>query len=313
MKMKPLALIAASIIAVGCTRWNCGGWYRDASIDATTATLAMHGPIETSGRPVEAAFLDDAIAAGHIIEHYGPTASEGGRPRLDFFFTDAAYRLIYRQKNQELLRGDFGVVFAKSMYYYDTRYKGQATGFEVCGYSKLSGTERPVTVPSIPSEASARLVAVSLVRIVRTHPELAILSATYSADGRLQSLSADAARGGDWVGSSEFVGGRPPINGGRFYGHGLELRQWYGMPRDFPVDAYIADPKVAWPAAGFPEVMLVVHLHYDSNRWVRQDTYIDGVRNGSRYLHFVSTAQDQMLGPIDSRRGFGQWTRAAWD
>jgi hypothetical protein len=308
----PLACLFLAVAAYAC-RLDCGGWYGSMSIDPATSTLAMHDPLERSGKRALVGFRDDVTQSGHSIEHYGAETPSGKHPRLNYFSTDSQYRLIYREKYQELLHGDFGSVYAQSTYYYDARYRGQATGFEVNGYSKLVGSESPSVTSSIPAESSGQVVAISLVRVLRAHPGFAVLSATYSPNGKLQSLSVDAARGGDWVGASEFVGSDPPINGGRFYGGGIQLRPWYGIPSNFPVQAYTANPTAVWPNAGYPEEFAAVHLHYDANRWVRQDTYVDGIRTESRNLHFPSTAQDNMLEPIDSHRGFGRWTRATWD
>ncbi len=303
--------LLVSVVLLAC-RVGPGGWYRSVSIDSTTATLVMHDRIQSSGNQLREGFRDDLALSGHQIAEYG--AETGGRyPLRNSFLTDRQYRLIERGKNEELLRGEFGSVYAKSTYFYDSRYRGQATGFEVNSYSKLVSSDLPTLTATVPAESAAQLVAVSLVRIVRAHPGVAVFAATYSPDGQLQSLSVDAARGGDWVVANEFVGSNPPINGGRFYGAGIHLRPWYGIPSSFPVEDYITAPAVRWPSIGYPEQFAAVHLHYESNSWVRQDIYVDGNQTVSRSLHFPSTSSGRALAAIDSHRGFGRWTRAAWD
>lgn len=295
----------------GCGSPDCGGWYRGMAIDARTARVRMTDRLATTLLPSDSGFRDDVVQAGHVIDQLGPETADRWRPRMNFFFADSTYRLLYRQKDQELLRGPFGSVYGKSVYFYDVRYKGQPTGFEVETYSKIKGVETPTIVDKLPASLG-ELCAISLVRVVRAHPEYATFAATYSVTGQIQSLNIGAARGGDWVGAGEFIGSEPPINGGGFYAGAIDLRPWYGIPRMFPVD-YQELPRVVWPESGFPEQLTAVHLHYDRNRWVRQDTYREGVRASTRYLNFPSTQQDLALEVVDLNRGFGRWTDAKWD
>jgi hypothetical protein len=301
-----------SLTSFAC-RIGPGGWYRSVVIDSDTETVVMKDRIDSSGNGLREGVRDDLAESGHMIHEYGPATPDGKYPLRNFFSTDRKYRLIEREKNQELLRGEFGSVYAKTTYYYDSMYRGQATGFEVNSYSKLVSSDSPSIGASVPVDAASRVAAVSLVRIVKARPGFAILAATYSPDGRLQSLTVDAARGGDWVAANELSGNNPPIGGGRFHDGGIQLRPWYGIPDHFPVEAYTAEPSVQWPPTGYPERLTAVHLHYDRNRWVRQDIYENGVRTASRSLQFPATESDRVLAPIDGRRGFGRWTQAAWD
>jgi hypothetical protein len=204
----------------------------------------MIDKLRASRPPDGSGFQDDVIQAGHAIEQLGPLNSEHRRPRLNYFSTDSAYRLIYRHKDQELLQGPFGSIYAKSDYFYDALYKGQATGFEVEAYSKRIGVELPVLV-DVPPGDLGELCAVSLVRIVRADPEYKALSATYSSAGQLQSLNVSSARGGDWV------------SGDGFYSNRIDLRPWQGIPRGFPVADYRKDPRVLWPTRPFRNTSLL--------------------------------------------------------
>jgi hypothetical protein len=85
-----------------------------------------------------------------------------------------------------------------------------------------------------------------------------------------------------------------------------------GIPRTFPVEAYLADPQRSWGGTPpLPEELAMVNIHYDRNTWVRQDTY-HGSDRSVRYLRFVETAEDEALKVIDATRGFGTWTAATW-
>ena len=123
---------------------DCGGWYRDISIDSKTARVTMIDKLQASRPPDGSGFQDTFRQAGHAIEQLGTLNGGHRRPMLNYLSIDSDYRLIYREKDQELLQGPFGSIYAKSVYFYDARYRGQATGFEVEAYSKNRGVELPV-------------------------------------------------------------------------------------------------------------------------------------------------------------------------
>lgn len=176
------AVLVAALAAGGCRR-DRGGWYRDATVDPSSAQLKMINQFEHRPLQHESAFHDEPTNTGRIVEHLGPEGPDGRRPRFDFFFADREYRVLYRQKNHELLRGSFGSVYAETRYWYDQRYRGQPTGFTIEGHSKGKGSQSPSLVEPYPPLAAQQIVAMSLVRVVRAHPEFAIFSATYSPDG----------------------------------------------------------------------------------------------------------------------------------
>ncbi len=309
-RRRPRLLLALSLSALQTAcHSDFGGNYREAHVNPQSERITLTGRVH-GGLPGQAFFQDDPVHVGHAIRQFGQD-SHGHRSQLNLFFTDHDYRLTYREKCQELLSGPFGRIYGKSDFYYDRRYHGQPTAFQVEAYSKLLRVEFP-EVSNSPPSTHGSIQAVSLVRVLRARPELLVVSATYSPQGDLYVLSVDGARGGDWISPNE-IHGEPLIIGGRFYGSGLELKPWYGIPRTFAVEAYLADPQRSWGGTpSLPEELALVNIHYDRNAWVRQDMY-QGRDRSVRYLRFPETAEDVALKGIDARRGFGAWTAATWE
>jgi hypothetical protein len=296
---------------VRCRPGYTGGWYRDVAIDPTSSRLTLLERLPQPPKRDESAFHDELVEIGRTVRHLGPEGSDGTRSSFGFFLLDRAYRVKYRKKRHELLRGEFGSVSSETSYWYDQRYRGQATSFEVGAHSLGIGTQGPIVSEVSSSPGVDRVVAMSFVRVVRASPEYAVFSATYSPDGVLQWLDVSAARNGDRAEAAALVGTDPPINGGGSLG-ARGLRDWYGVPSRFPLAPYLASGEPFWPSSAFPEVVTAVQLHLDRDRWVRQDLFRDGKR-ASQLLYFPDSRQDKMLAVIDLNRGFGSWTSATWD
>lgn len=252
-------------------------------------------PVEAEGQDI---FRDDLASAGHTINHLGPAGLGGARSHFNFFFTDRGYRILYREKDQELLSGAFGTVYSRTNYYYDNYYHCQPTHFEVVAGpgSARAGVEFPVVgqIAAVPSEA--KLEAISLVRIVHTPPTVTTFSVTYSPDGVLRAFHIHAESRGESSGNNKDI----------------DLRSWFGIPPSFPLAEYTARPSAFWPESNFPEEITVVNLHYTQNHVVKQDSYIGKDPTGSRILTYRITPQDLALASIDRRRGFGEWTPTIW-
>jgi len=259
--------------------------------------------LEPSGRmtPVEAldqdTFRDDLISAGHTINHVGPADADGTRSHFNFFFTDRSYRILYREKDQELLSGTFGTVYAQAIYYYDQRYHCQPTHFEVKAGAGRAGVEFPAVDQVAAVPLGTTLNAISLIRIVHTPPTITIFSVTYSPDGVLRAFHIDVSSGSAGVSNSK---------------DSAILRDWFGIPASFPIAEYMARPSASWPESNFPEEVTVVNLHYAQNRLVKQDSYAGKKSKGSKILTYRTTPQDLSLASIDQHRGFGEWTPAIW-
>ena len=283
---------------LGCAAPARGqNWYSGMLVAPGSVTLQPSGqmtPVEAVGQDT---FRDDLISGGHTINHVGPAEADGERSHFNFFFTDRSYRILYREKDQELLSGTFGTVYAQAIYYYDQRYHCQPTHFEVKAGAGRAGVEFPSIAQAAVVPVGTTLNAVSLIRVVHTPPTITIFSVTYSPDGVLRVFHIDVSREGAGVSNSR---------------DSAVLREWFGIPPSFPVAEYTARPSAFWPESNFPEEITVVNLHYAQNHVVKQDSYTGRTSKGSKVLTYRTTPQDLSLASIDQRRGFGEWTPAIW-
>jgi hypothetical protein len=206
------------------------------------------------------------------------------------------------------LTGEFGTVYGKSTYFYDPMYKGRANEFFTLPYMNNVGSEPFRVAPALPAGANLGLDAVSLIRVFQAPPEFLIVSGNYAPDGHLESLHVNGAKHGDWVHSNELVPLYPGIGVATMIGDQPKAREHFGLPAVFPTQQYLQKPASVFTRVELHSVMEVVNLHYDRNRWVRQESFLpDGTRS-IRFLTYIVTEEDKVLEPVDNSRMLGQFS-----
>jgi hypothetical protein len=83
----------------------------------------------------------------------------------------------------------------------------------------------------------------------------------------------------------------------------------FGFPASFSIAAYQANPTWQSPLGTLLSYLTVVNFHYNRNRWVRQDVFVDGDtepgKHQTRFLEYQLTAQDSMLETADRTLPWG--------
>jgi hypothetical protein len=227
--------------------------------------------------------------------------------RYTSFHVDSTNRLITRSKYQELLTGPFGTVFAKTTYHYADDYKADnwATSFTTALYVADVPHEPSETIAA-PSVTGMEISAVSVVRIFHNGPDFVVVSANYAHDGHFESISVDGSKNGEWVGDRFTIPGIDGIRNGTSISSGFKTRTAFGLPKVFPVADYITHPAPVCGSAILTSSLDVVNLHYNRNRWVKQDSYGGGSMQ-TRFLEFRFTPEDKALETIDRQRLFGEY------
>lgn len=227
----------------------------------------------------------------------------------NYFFVEPADFLYSRDKWQVLLSGPFGTVYAHSTYFYASE---SPTSFAVVLYLNGSGGEPFQLLPSSPAADNLTLSGISVVRIFQAPPGFLVVSANYAPDGHLESLHVNGSKQGEWVHSNELRPLYPDVEVATMIGDRPRTRERFGLPAAFPVGLYFKPATGERPASVFRPVGLrssmdVVNLHYDRNRWVRQDSFLpDGTRS-TRFLVYTVTDEDRVLERIDNAKLFGQF------
>jgi hypothetical protein len=133
--------------------------------------------------------------------------------------------------------------------------------------------------------------------VFRRAPGYAVVSAVYSPLGQIQHLWINGSKDGNWIHPSQFAG----YDDGFLVYSGKEKQREvltrYGFPETFNVTSYLAGVVVPFKASPSDLQLSIVNLHYDYNRWVRQDQFPSDGRRRTRYLTFVQTSEDSILDP----------------
>jgi hypothetical protein len=277
------------------------------NVDPDSLQVSFSDRIWREGPPEPYYFLFHMSDGRLQVSHFagGPAAK---RDSYDFFFVGQDGRLIYREKREQLLVGPFGSVFGEITYFYDKIYGGQPTSLDTALYYNDAAHETPKTLSALPPGAD-RLDATSVVRVLRGGPQYLVASANYAPDGRLQSISVNGSKDGDWV-HSNYV--KPPDGSfgvGTMIGDRPETRMRFGLPARFPIDSYNRPSDSVFSPTQYEIVLDAVNFHFNRSRWVKQDvTGASGVVE-TRFLEFSFTHEDGALDRIDSMRAFGRSVR----
>jgi hypothetical protein len=118
--------------------------FQTISIDPDTLTVKLDGLLPFASSPNRDFYQRMLINSGMIsISHLGAT---GSAISYNGFLLDADGRLITRDKTQVLMQGPYGMVFARSTYYYGKQYNHQPTDFYADLYFSR-GSHEPLNKP----------------------------------------------------------------------------------------------------------------------------------------------------------------------
>lgn len=152
-----------------------------------------------------------------------------------------------------------------------------------------------------------------MVRIFRAAPEFLIASANYAPDGHLESLHLNGSEHGEWVHTNTIRPLYPGMDVATMIGDRPRTREMFGIPEVFPIQQYLRGTPLPFGKSSFAKFTDAVNLHYNRNRWVRQDLFLASGAHERRYLTYRITSADEILASIDDSRSFGQfpWTRTS--
>jgi hypothetical protein len=308
------AQVLAALLSAGCRGeyWGTSGYYRSAQLDAQSLRLEVSGALGLQQPEFRHFFRFTDARGRHGISDCEPHHGEEAQTCYNLFEVGADNKLLYRTKYLRLLRGPYGTVYAKVMYFYDAMYAKQDNTLDTLLYFNELRQVAPIISDRPPGINDVALSAISVVRIFRAAPEFLVASANYSSDGHLYELHVNGAKGGNWVHSNELASpyaGR--FNPATTIGDDEKTREYFGLPRTFPVAAYLSSQARPFASVRVESALDVVNLHFDDSRVVRQDTFGTGGKPSALYLTFPSTREDDALRAIDRARGFAdiEYTR----
>lgn len=285
-------------------------YYRGVRIDPVSLMVQLDEPIPGSAAPTGSYYHRwRAGQRGATISHFEKKVDAAPPVLYNRLEVDVDGRVIARSKSQLLLEGPFGRILAQTRYFYSEDSGDQATEFFTVPDYYGNPHEPAQILDQPPAGVPRNLSAISLVRIFRAPPEYLIVSVNYASDGNLESLHVNGTKDGKWVHSSQVAPPDRSFEVATMIGDRPGTRARFGLPRLFPIKQYLSQPQPVWPAVDLPPVLEAVHLHYERNRWVRQDVFFpDGTRQ-SRFLLFAKKPEDEQLEPLDEQRVFGQFPR----
>lgn len=303
-----LAALLPGIIATAACRQS-SRYYRQMEIETTTLTVKLSDPFPGLYFGASGDYFFQFVSSDgrSTLDHDETSGEEPETIRYSAFFLDAQNHIQTRTKYQELLRGPFGTVYAKTTYFYADEYREKWTDFETAPYMNDLRHEPARTIVETHVEATRQLSAVSVIRIVRAPPEYLIASANYAPDGHLESLSVNGSKRGDWVHTNYIPNPGNAFQVGRMIGDRPATRELFGLPAVFPVAEYLKVRVSPFGPSDFPRIMDAVNFHYERNRWVVQDVFDAEIQATRRVLAYKVTREDQVLDPIDRQRLFGQF------
>jgi hypothetical protein len=281
--------IAAAQIGLG----NPRGYFRIMEIDPRTRAVTLQDAIPGTTRPSGEFFAPFTNQTGdYTVDHFD------GKQRFNAFWVSHSGFLSYRTKIQELVRGPFGSVYSWSNCYY-SESGAHAITFHVRAYANAVPHELPQVVSALPKDHDLQLDAISIIRVFPVGPGFIVVSGQYSPEGLLDDVILDGARGGDWIHQNKIDEldkslGANVVRSDDY----LRYQKRFGLPGKLRI-ADLSTGASLWGEADRPSSLTIVNLHYDRNRWVRQDSITSsGVRN-TRFLSYRTTAQDRSLDTID--------------
>lgn len=274
--------------------------YQTMTIDPDTLKVKLDGLLPLISPSPDHDFYQRSSGNTISIAHLGP---DGSNISYNFFVVDADGELITRNRRQVLMQGPYGTVFADSTYYYGKQYNHGPTDFHVELYFNEGSHEPPERTGA--TDEVGPLSAISMVRVFRAAPGFLVACATYESTGRLLVLSVNGSENGNWVHSNEIKALYPNLDVGTIYADKPKTREYFGIPETFPIGDYLQKPQNEAQKVALAIYSDTVNLHYQRNRYVRQDTFgVDGA-HAAEFFRYTVTPEDRQLEPIDDRIKFG--------
>jgi hypothetical protein len=278
--------------------------FQTMTIDPNTLKAKLDGPLPLISPSPDHDFYQRSCGNRISIAHLGP---DGSNVSYSSFDLDPDGTLMTRNKRQVLMQGPFGTVFADSTYYYGKQYHSAPTDFHVELYFN-EGSHEPAEPIGITKHVGV-LSAISMIRVFRAPPEFLVVCATYDAAGRMLVLSVNGSENGNWVHPSEIRTPYPDVDFGTIYEDRPKMREYFGLPETFPIADYLKTPQNEAQKAPLLVYSDAVNLHYQRNRYVRQDIFgVDGSHT-TEFFSYTVTPEDRQLEPIDDRAKFGYSAR----
>jgi hypothetical protein len=299
--------LAFSVLAVTTVRCqHLLDNFQTVTIDPNTLKVKLDSLLPLISPSPDHDFYQRSSGSTISIAHLGP---DGSNISYNVFDVDPDGTLITRNKRQVLMRGPYGTVFADSTYYYGKQYNHAPTDFHVELYFR-EGSHEPAERIGVTNEIG-ELSAISMVRVFRAPPEFLVVCATYDATGRMLVLSVNGSENGNWVHPSEIRTPYPNVDFGTIYEDRPITREYFGLPETFPIADYLRSPQNEAKRASLLVYSDTINLHYQRNRYVRQDTFgVDGLHT-TEFFRYKVTPEDRQLEPIDDRIKFGYTAKGA--
>jgi hypothetical protein len=295
-----LYFLAVSVLAA--TSLECQALlenFRTMRVDPVTLKAELDGLLPLWPSP-DHEFYQRSNSYTPTIAHLGP---DGSYIAYNVFEVNPDGTLSTRSKSQILMHGPYGTVFAQSKYYYGKQYNHQPMNFGVTLYFNEGGHE-PAQPARMLDQVGA-LSAISLVRVFKAPPEFLVVCATYDADGHMLVLGVNGSENGNWVHPSQIRTLYPDFDLGTSYADSPVMREHFGLPETFPIADYLKSPQNEAQKVALSIYSDTINLHYQRNRYVRQDTFrVDG-SHSTDFFKYMITPEDRQLEPIDDRIKFG--------
>lgn len=290
--------MALLFFAGGCSRTEPSAkntFYKRIRIDPSTLVVSFHDPIPAIPEPVADFYWPFYRADDHCsLDHFDTRTRTTPRIRYNAFDLDRKHRVTSREKHQVVLTGDFGTFYSETCYSYAPFYSSTNTSFRVYAYSNSMESE-PAQVSDAAIPQDAHLSVISVIRVFKTPAGHSLVSACYSPDGLLLSLSENRSVGGDCR-----------EGGGTVFGLKYAHPERFGLPSHFPIAAHNSGSQDLFTPADLPSQLDCVSFHYDRNRIVRQVVFSAGQPARNRTLTYAITPEDTALAPIDETRDFAR-------
>src|SRR5262249_33097090 len=141
------------------------------------------------------------------VDHYVQMDPKSQRMRYGHFESGSDRLLAKSSRSRSVLEGPFGTVYSETTCFYNLPVAEYQSSVEVHAYANGFEHEAPGATSEPPAGMSERMTNISLIRILRGAPEYLVVTATYSARGRMSGFSIDGGKGGDWVHPNNVEGG----------------------------------------------------------------------------------------------------------
>ena len=269
-------------------------------VDPETLIGTLDGPLPLWPTPEQDHYQRSWISGHSSIGHLG--AKESMSYGVLEFGENG--KLLLRIKYEVLAQGPYGTIFAKSVYYFGGQYKGQAPDFHAESYVK-EGVHDSLQ-PAQEGQDLGELTAISVIRIFKVTQGYLIACATYGASGKLLILDVNGSNDGASLDFDEIRGRYPGVEVGTHYAEFGKVREFFGLPETFPIADYLSRPQSIGDNTGLDVFSELINLHYQRNRYVRQDVFYPGKPRTSHLFAYPITTEDRQLQGLEDAMSFAR-------